>query len=88
LLAGDKEVEIFGDPCEVMAEVGQMKSMSAHGDNDDLCKFVSCQDAAKVKKVFLVHGEYSAQQELAARLQRKGFENVEIPMMHQEVELN
>lgn len=87
LLAGDQEVEIFGDPCSVVAEVGALKSMSAHGDNDDLAKYVSCQDAEKVKAIFLVHGEYSAQEELAARLKRKGFETVVIPNMNDEVEL-
>jgi metallo-beta-lactamase family protein len=88
LLSGAAEVEIFGDPCEVKAEIGAMKSMSAHGDCDDLARFVNCQDAEKVKKIFLVHGEYNAQQELATRLKRKLFENIEIPSMHQEVELD
>jgi metallo-beta-lactamase family protein len=88
LLAGDKEVEIFGDPCTVAAQIGKIASLSAHGDYDDLTRFVGCQDAEKVKKVFLVHGEYTSQQDLAARLQRKGFENVEMPSMHQEIELN
>lgn len=87
LIAGDQEVEIFGDPCNVLAEVGQLKSMSAHGDNDDLCRFVSCQDAANVKNIFLVHGEPQAQEELAARLKRKGFDSVSMPAMHEEVEL-
>ncbi|WP_018615576.1 MBL fold metallo-hydrolase RNA specificity domain-containing protein [Segetibacter koreensis] len=84
LLNGAQQVEIFGDTCNVKAEVGQIKSMSAHGDSDDLCRFVGCQDTEKVKTVFLVHGEYLAQQELAARLNRKGFEKVEMPSMHQE----
>jgi metallo-beta-lactamase family protein len=88
LLAGEKEVEIFGDPCTVSAEIGKIASMSAHGDYDDLTRFVGCQEAEKVKKIFLVHGEYNTQQELAARLQRKGFENIEMPSMHQEIELN
>jgi metallo-beta-lactamase family protein len=88
LLAGQKEVEIFGDPCTVSAQIGKIASMSAHGDYDDLTRFVGCQEPDKVKKVFLVHGEYSSQQELAARLQRKGFDNIEMPSMHQEVELN
>jgi metallo-beta-lactamase family protein len=88
LLAGAKEVEIFGDNCKVAAEVGQMKSLSAHGDADDLARFIGCQDAEKVKAVFLVHGEYLVQQEFAARLNRKGFEKVEMPSMHQEFELN
>ncbi len=86
LLNGAKKVEIFGDACNVLAEVGQMKSLSAHGDQDDLCRFISCQDAAQVKKVFLVHGEYLVQQQLCARLSRKGFDKVEMPSMHQEFE--
>lgn len=87
LLSGARIVEIFGDSCTVLAEVGQMKSLSAHGDQDDLARFVSCQDSEKVKNVFLVHGEYLVQQELSARLKRKGFERVEMPSMHQEFEL-
>jgi len=84
LLNGVKKVTIFGDACNVLAEVGRIKSLSAHGDTDDLCRFIGCQDAEKVKRVFLVHGEYLVQQELSARLARKGFEKVETPSMHQE----
>jgi metallo-beta-lactamase family protein len=84
LLNGARKVEIFGDSCNVLAEVGQMKSLSAHGDQDDLARFIACQDGEKVKKVFLVHGEYLVQQELAARLNRKGFEKIEMPSIHQE----
>lgn len=87
LLEGAKEVEIFGDPCAVMAEVGQMRSMSAHGDYDDLSKFLSCQDPEKVKTIFLVHGEYDIQKRFAAKLELKGFKNVEIPAVHQEFTL-
>jgi metallo-beta-lactamase family protein len=87
LLNGARKVEIFGDSCKVAAEVGQMKSLSAHGDQDDLARFIGCQDAEKVKKVFLVHGEYLVQQELSARLNRKGFDKIEMPSMHQEFEL-
>ena len=84
LLNGANKVEIFGDACNVQAEIGQIKSLSAHGDIDDLCRFIGCQDAEKVKGVFLVHGEYLVQQELCARLNRKGFEKIEMPSMHQE----
>lgn len=84
LLAEEKEVEIFGDPCAVVAQIGRIASLSAHGDYDDLTRFVSCQDAEKVKKIFLVHGEYLTQQDFAARLQRKGFSSVEMPAMHQQ----
>jgi len=87
LLQHPKEVSIFGQAHEVNAEIGQMRSMSAHGDYEDLCHFLACQDAAQVKKLFLVHGEYNVQQDFKQRLLRKGFADVEIPEQHSEVEL-
>ncbi|MBS1927153.1 MAG: MBL fold metallo-hydrolase [Chitinophagaceae bacterium] len=82
-----KEVRIFGQVHEVNAEIGEMRSMSAHGDYDDLCQFLSCQDPKQVKKLFLVHGEYEVQQDFRDRLLRKGFSDVEIPERHQEIGL-
>ncbi|RYY41219.1 MAG: MBL fold metallo-hydrolase [Chitinophagaceae bacterium] len=87
LLGGEKEVEIFSDAIEVKAEVGQLPGMSAHGDCDDLCRFVSSQDAEKVRAVFLVHGETETQKAFAAKLELKGFKNVVVPAQHQEVVL-
>lgn len=87
LLQGVKEVELMGDPCNVIAEVGAMRSMSAHGDMDDLCQYISCQDPEKLKKVFLVHGEYEVQKKFVGRLERKGINKVEIPFRHQVYEL-
>jgi metallo-beta-lactamase family protein len=60
--------------------------MSAHGDYDDLCQFIACQDPALVKRLFLVHGEYNVQQDFKLRLMKKGYD-VEIPEMHSEVSL-
>jgi len=87
LLSGSKEVEIFGDPCEVKAQIDKMPGMSAHGDCDDLSQYLSCQDTEKVKAVFLVHGEYKVQQEFAAKLERKEFKRVEIPTQHSVYEI-
>ena len=61
LIAGDKVVEIFRDEYEVKAEVQSIKSMSAHGDYEDLLHFLSGQDPARVKQLFLVPGEYEVQ---------------------------
>ena len=83
LMAGRKEVRIFGDFYKVHAEVGIMRSMSAHGDYDDLCQFLACQHPKDVKKLFLVHGEYDVQQEFQRRLLKKGFAEVEVPEQHQ-----
>ncbi|RYY65597.1 MAG: MBL fold metallo-hydrolase [Chitinophagaceae bacterium] len=87
LIGGEREVEIFSDPVPVKAEIGQLPGMSAHGDCDDLCRFVSGQEADKVRAVYLVHGEGGAQKALAAKLELKGFKNVVIPAQHQEAEL-
>jgi metallo-beta-lactamase family protein len=87
LMNGAKEVKIFGEMYKVKAEVGQMRSMSAHGDYDDLCQFLACQNPAMVNTLFLVHGEYDVQIDFAERLKRKGFTNVMIPPMHFETNL-
>ena len=87
LMKGAKEVKIFGEQYKVIAEVGQMRSMSAHGDYDDLCQFLACQNPALIKTLFLVHGEYDVQQDFAERLRRKGFKDVLIPEMHFETTL-
>lgn len=87
LLAGKKEVGIFGTTHEVNAEIASIRSMSAHGDYDDLCQFLACQDPKQVKRLFLVHGEYHVQQDFKQRLIRKGFADVEIPEMHYEIGL-
>jgi len=84
---GRKEVNIFGVTHEINAEIGSVRSMSAHGDYDDLCQFISCQDPKQVKRLFLVHGEYNVQQDFKERLVRKGFD-VDIPEMHSETGLS
>ncbi len=87
LLKGLKEIKIYGTVHEVNAEIGSIRSMSAHGDYEDLCQFLACQEVKKVKKLFLVHGEYEVQQAFRHRLLNKGFEDVEIPEMHSETGL-
>jgi metallo-beta-lactamase family protein len=87
LISGNKEVSIFGVRHEVHAEIGSIRSMSAHGDYEDLSQWLACQDARQVKKLFLVHGEYDVQIAFKQRLVRKGFMDVEIPERHYEVGL-
>ena len=81
-MAGAKEVKIYGVVHEVHAEVGAIRSMSAHGDYEDLCQFLACQDPKQVSKLFLVHGEYDVQQAFKSRLRNKGFDDIEIPERH------
>ncbi|MBL0273725.1 MAG: MBL fold metallo-hydrolase [Chitinophagaceae bacterium] len=87
LINGDKEVGIYGVKHEVNAEIGAIRSMSAHGDYEDLSQWLACQDMKQVKKLFLVHGEYDVQQDFKRWLIKKGFPDVEIPAQHSEVAL-
>jgi len=88
LMKGDPIVRIFGEEFQVRAEIGSMKSMSAHGDYDDLCQFIACQDPDQIKTLFLVHGEYDVQQDFSNRLHRKGIKDVVIPDIHEEYGLS
>lgn len=87
LMSGMKEVGIFGVEHQVNAEIGAIRSMSAHGDYEDLSQWLACQDKQRVKRLFLVHGEFEVQQDFKNRLIRKGFADIEIPERHYETGL-
>lgn len=87
LMNGAAEVSIFGIDHQVHAEIGSIRSMSAHGDFEDLSQWLACQDPRQVRQLFLVHGEYEVQQEFQRRLVRKGFHDVLIPEQHFEIGL-
>ncbi len=82
-----EEVMIFGIPHQVNAEIGEMRSMSAHGDYNDMCQWLACQNANEVDKLFLVHGEPEVQVEFKSKLLKKGFKDVIMPTLHQEIGL-
>ncbi len=83
LLSGAKEVRIFTDFYKVKCKIASIKSMSAHGDYDDLSQFLSCQNPDLVKGVFVVHGEFGVQKHFQTKLFKKGFKNVNVPAIHQ-----
>lgn len=87
LRAGAEDVSIFGKSFHRNAEVAVMESLSAHGDYDDLCQWLSCQHPQEVKQLFLVHGEYDVQTEFRDRLIKKGFKDVTIPALHEVIGL-
>ena len=84
LMNGAKEVKIYGELFKVVSEIGTMRSMSAHGDYNDLCQFLSCQDPTLVKTLFIVHGEEEVQLEFQKRLEKKSFKDVRVPHLHEE----
>lgn len=87
LLSGVPEVEVFNQLHPVRASIGQLEGLSAHGDADDLLKFVSNQTMEKIKGIFLVHSEPLVQQAFAEKLSLKGFKRIECPKAQQSFDL-
>lgn len=79
LKAGDKEVEIWDKMFDVKADVIVMDALSAHADQNELLRFLSSQDPAKVKHFFLVHGEEEVRDVFRQKLMEKGFSNIHLP---------
>ncbi len=76
---GEKEVSIHGKKYPVNAEIVKIESYSGHGDYKEMADYLSCQDPVKLKKLFLVHGEYETQKTYQGYLESRGFGNIMIP---------
>ncbi|GGD79194.1 MBL fold hydrolase [Emticicia aquatilis] len=81
------EVRIFGETFKVRADIEVMDSFSAHADYKEMMKHLSCQDASKVKKLFLVHGEIDTQLVFKKHLNSMGFHDILIPAQGEGFEL-
>jgi metallo-beta-lactamase family protein len=53
--------------------------MSAHADADELINYCKKLSVAKIKKTFLVHGDYDQQQLYSEKLKGISIKDVEIP---------
>lgn len=78
LLDGQKEVNIFGEPVRVRAEVLKINELSGHADQQELMAWMEPL-VKTVRHVFLVHGEYAQQQALAAAIRERYGLEVTIP---------
>jgi metallo-beta-lactamase family protein len=72
------EVNIFGEPMRVRAEIASLLELSGHADQRELLEWMK-PIAPRLKKVFLVHGEPPAQQALAKLIAERYRLPVEIP---------
>jgi len=79
LMNGEKKVAIYGKEFDVNAEVKVINSLSAHGDYEEIIRYLSCQDISKVKELFLVHGDPDVQYAFKKRLKYEGFKKISIP---------
>lgn len=79
LARGDKSISIFGKKFDVKAKVHVIDFFSAHGDYNEMLKYLSCQDSKKVKAFFVVHGNKEVMIKFKGKLEEKGFDNIIIP---------
>lgn len=82
LLRGDREVNIFGEPHVVQAEIFVMNEYSAHGDRDELLAWYR-QNHGRPQDLFVVHGEEEQALALADRLRGEGTARVHVPQLHE-----
>jgi metallo-beta-lactamase family protein len=78
LVEGWPEVNIFGEPMRVRAEIASLLELSGHADQGELIEWMK-PVVPGLKQVFLVHGELPAQEALAALIREKYKIPVEIP---------
>ena len=64
-----------------------MDSFSAHGDQKEMIDFLNPLDKSRLKKTFLVHGDYDAQTVFKGKLNENSFANIDIPEQGNEFEL-
>ncbi|HEY9071970.1 MAG TPA: MBL fold metallo-hydrolase [Candidatus Ozemobacteraceae bacterium] len=86
LLDGEKTVRIHGEEVAVKARIADMSGYSGHADQNGLLEWVSKISAIR-DRVFVVHGEDDARNELAEKIRAlKGFA-VEVPALGQTFDL-
>jgi metallo-beta-lactamase family protein len=78
LVEKQPEVNIFGEPLRVRAEISSLDELSGHADQNELLEWLKPQ-TPHLKQVFLVHGEPAQQNILAGRIRDEFGLRVEIP---------
>jgi len=80
LVEGEPEVKIHGEWIPVKAHVSQITGLSAHADAGELMVWLNRRER-EPEAVYLIHGEYQAQQALAIRLNEEFGWEPKIPEM-------
>lgn len=79
---GAEEVRIFGDMYKVKSDVKIIDAFSAHGDYNEMIRYLKNVDLSKIEKTFLVHGERDVQEEFKTKLNDEGLKHIFIPDIH------
>lgn len=86
IVEGAKKIRIFNEDIAVEAKVFTINGFSAHAGQDQLLEWLG-DFQKKDLQVFLVHGEYSAQQHLASLIREKFSLPVTIPEYLEEIRI-
>ena len=84
--SGVEKVKLFGEWKPIHADVKIMDSFSAHADRKEMIEFIE-HHKPRLKKLFLVHGEFETQQKFRKTLHDEGFGTIEIPDLGSEYDL-
>lgn len=86
LIEGDKLVRIHGEQIEVKASIVVLSGYSAHGDYEEMCRWLSGFSQLP-QKVFLTHGEDAARAALAKTIMNRFGIVAQIPTLGEEFDL-
>lgn len=86
ILDGSRSIKIHGQPVPLNCHIELIDSISAHGDYEDILKWLS-HFRRKPKAIFLVHGEANSTKALATRIKERFNWNVVIPNYLDEADL-
>lgn len=76
---GISPIKLFGEEKQLKAKVEIMDSFSAHGDHNELLAFLNNQNRTRLKKIFLVHGDFESQLAFKKGLEKNGFHFISMP---------
>ncbi|MBI4587193.1 MAG: MBL fold metallo-hydrolase [Planctomycetes bacterium] len=80
-------IKLYGEEYPLRAEVRAIPGFSGHADQGEILRYLG-KLRQPPQRTFLVHGEPDQSQGLAAQLQARGFQRVDIPARGQRFEIN
>ena len=86
MIDGAEEIKIYGKYYPVKAKILELEGLSAHGDQKDLLNWLADLEE-KPKKVFLIHAENIAADELRLKIAETYQFDVTVPFLGQIVEI-
>ena len=85
ILEGEKKIRMMGETISVNADIVKINGFSGHADTQQLMRRAKG-FSNPPKKTFIIHGEWTAQTTLKAKLEEIGF-TCEIPSLKEKIEL-